>query len=253
MMKALIIALLFLSLFRTTSSQEIQYDFSSRGSCSKPYNAAVKACNLPTSSIFPSVQETQCVCSQDPTWDKDILDCVMAWVNPALSNGGNAGELSTAIWYELRISCGPRPASTANLTSTDLACRSIYQTVETCGGDGQALESCICGYKYMWNSQIGGVGRVQDCPKTIEQAGDAALGASIRAWQSFACGPSPWVYSWNGGSASSTITTATRTSTRTSTSASTSTSSAGAASATSVAILYNAFILAMVGDRKSVV
>lgn len=33
-----------------------------------------------------------CVWGQEATWDTDILNCAIEWVNPALSNGGNAGE-----------------------------------------------------------------------------------------------------------------------------------------------------------------
>lgn len=160
-------------------------------------------------------------------------------VDPSVSNGGFSGELETVSWYQKRIGCGFHPTSTANLTSTDLTCRSIFETIEICGSDTNS--TCICGYKFLWDGQMGGVGRVMDCPKAIEQAGDTALGARARSWSTFACGPSPWVYPWLGIQGSGTRTSTATTTTRTST------SKDAAPRATGVGIEYVVVVLAVAG------
>lgn len=128
------------------------------------------------------------------------------------------------------------PASTANLTSTDLDCRSIWEVINICGGDGKDLEACICKYKFIWDPQIGTTGSANDCPTVIEQAGDSALGGRVRDWQSFACGTSPWVHMGGtspSGSSSSTTPAPTP--------------SSAASGITKTLILYVALMMALAG------
>jgi hypothetical protein len=115
------------------------------GICDQPSNALGK-CG-PNNSLNVTVMES-CVCAADPAWDKDILDCILCWVEP-IANGGNDYELGVALSYSAGISCGNSSSSSSNLFPCLLQCRAIWEIGNTCGDYDNSVSSCICKYHYI--------------------------------------------------------------------------------------------------------
>jgi len=152
------------------------------GACTLPSQAMLK-CG-PNNGLNLTVMQP-CICTEDPTWDQDILDCVQCWIEP-IANGGSDYELGVAIQESMFISCGPPIASSVELFPCSLQCRTIWEVGNTCGGYGKDVKECICKYHYSWDGAIESM-YFADCPLCIEGLGDADVAATLRAWKTFGC------------------------------------------------------------------
>lgn len=177
-MKATLNIILIISLFAAHTINTTTYCYPG-GDCDKPYKTLLK-CNSDSLSYS---SYTPCVCKTDLTWDKDILDCIICWLND-LPNGGNAAQLWTSTEAQNQICCSDAVPSSANLTSCFAICRAAWQVNYACGGIGKQVESCICHYKYVWKTYLG---RMADCPACIEKQGDVSLANTLRSWNDMTC------------------------------------------------------------------
>ncbi|KAK3687151.1 hypothetical protein B0T22DRAFT_478513 [Podospora appendiculata] len=129
----------------------------------------------------PGTNATQCICVGDKTFDTDALNCVMCWAQYTVP----PYELGVALDYQSKISCGPRaPSTSTTLNECDWTCRVAWQVGNTCGSYDSDATTCICRYKFIWQSWIDDVGNCAGC---IEKHGDTALANRLRAWYNFDC------------------------------------------------------------------
>ncbi|PVH83166.1 hypothetical protein DL98DRAFT_569996 [Cadophora sp. DSE1049] len=180
---------------------------SAGGACSAPSQAMLK-CG-PNNSRNLTVM-SPCICAEDPTWDKDILDWIQCWVEP-ISNGGNDYELGVDVQESMFISCGPPIDSSVELFPCILQCRTIWQIGNTCGGYGEDVKECICTYHYSWDGAIESM-YFANCPLCIEGLGVADVAATLRVWKTFGY-PVDSSVSYTTKPVSSTTTTTTATTT----------------------------------------
>jgi len=140
-MRADINFFLIASLTISTRAISVTIDCATGPQCSRA-SKVLRSCD---GNGVTSAQLNQCVCTFDASWDNDIIDCVMCWTYPSAT----AYELTAALQYQTRISCGTPPNSSSNITSCTSMCRSVWQVGNSCGGYSSA-EACTCKYRYIW-------------------------------------------------------------------------------------------------------
>jgi hypothetical protein len=119
-----------------------------------------------------------CVCGQDPTWDRDVLDCTMCWARqPGWTYEEGVG--AKAVLY---VSCGPSPVPACDAPPD--FCRPAWEVINTCGGYGEAQKDCICNYYWSWEASVESIGNCTGC---LFKEGATDLANALRGWYDWRC------------------------------------------------------------------
>ena len=127
---------------------------------------------------WTSPELVDCVCGQDPSWDRDVLECIMCWARQP----GMPYEVDTAVKYGMYVSCGASPVPACDASPG--FCRPAWEVINTCGGYGLAQKDCICNYYFAWQATVESIGNCTGC---LYHNGATALADALRGWYDWRC------------------------------------------------------------------
>ncbi|KAK3394417.1 hypothetical protein B0H63DRAFT_517551 [Podospora didyma] len=134
----------------------------------------------------------RCICTRDPTWEKDVLECVLCW-NAEPPNY----ELGIVLKYSQKHLCGGGVVDVC-----ESICNPAWHTIHTCGSAGSDKQACICRYKPAWGSSIDWPPGYS-CAECLEGNGETTLATQLRKWIEFPCeATTPGPLSGDGDSSS---------------------------------------------------
>ncbi|KAM7210607.1 hypothetical protein V8F06_014015 [Rhypophila decipiens] len=171
--------ILFPLIGSTAATPRTSLDLSRRtGDCAAP-----SRCGRTSEAMFQcdkvGTDETEllrCICTRDPTWETDVLECALCWEAELPSY-----ELGVALDMANKHICKPGPVEMC-----EVQCTIAWHVLNTCGDISSNQQGCICRYKYLWEPWIKpDLGF--SCPDCLEGNDETALANQLRAWVDWPC------------------------------------------------------------------